>query len=132
MSTITRPGVDRTIDACRRADATPVRIDAESLDSTAPDHLRELKRELGERDLVPAELAARVRFDRESSLAVQAAADRVREYVRAASFLGAARVTVGVDAVADEKAVESALRACAERAHREGVVLELEGPVSLG
>lgn len=131
MSTARQTGVQRTVEACLPADATPVTIDVESLESTAPDHLRELKRELGERDLVPAELTATIRFDRESSLAIQSEADRVREFVRGAAFLGAARVTVTVDGAADEDAVESALRACAERARREGVVLAFEGAVSL-
>lgn len=131
MSTTRPSAVGRTVEACRPADATPVTIDASELGSTAPGHLRELKRELGERGLVPAELAVDARFEEDCSLATQAEADRVRDQVRAAAFLGASTVTVSVDAVADDSKAESALRACAERAAREGVVLDVDGPVAL-
>jgi sugar phosphate isomerase/epimerase len=70
-------------------------------------------------------------FDEDCSFATQDEADRLREYVRAAAFLGAGSITVSVHEVADEHKVLPALSACAERARREGVTFEVEGPVSL-
>lgn len=58
-------------------------------------------------------------------------ADRLREYVHAASFLGAGTLSVSVGEVADAGKVEPALLACAERAAREGVSFDVEGPVSV-
>jgi len=55
----------------------------------------------------------------------------VREYVRAASFLGANTVTVSFDGVADASKVQPALAATAERAERDGVSLDVDGPLSL-
>ena len=46
MSTTSPSGIERTLRGCRPADVDPVVIDASDLDSTAPDHLRELKRGL--------------------------------------------------------------------------------------
>ena len=131
MSTTPTPDVDRTVDGCHPADVTPVNIDADALDSTAPEYLRDLKRELAEEDLQPAGLTVDACFDEDCSLATQEEIERVRGYVRAASFLGAARVTLRVDDVANEAKVRPAVDACAERARREGVTLELDGPISL-
>lgn len=128
MSATPTPDVDRTIDRCRPADVTPVRIDAAALDSTAPEYLRELKRELAEEGLTPVELAVEARFDEDCSLATQEEVDRLRSYVRAASFLGAGELTVDCDAVADPEKVEPAVDACAERARREGLRFTFEGP----
>lgn len=119
------------LDQCRTADAEPVTIPAGALASTAPGYLRDLKYELSSRGQVPAELTLDACFDAECSLATQEEADRVREHVRAAAFLGAARLRVRIDTVADEGKVRPALSACAERARREGIALEVEGPVSI-
>jgi sugar phosphate isomerase/epimerase len=131
MSTTRSAATRRTIERCQPENATPVTIHADALDSTARDHLRELKRELDAEDLVPARLAVDACFDADCSFATQDEVERVREYVRAASFLGASTVTVSFDGVADEAKVRPALEACAERARREGVTLELDGPLSL-
>lgn len=131
MSAIHESDLRTVVDGCRPADATPVAIEAASLGSTAPGHLRDLKRELDAEDLVPAELTVESSFEEDCSLSTQREADRLREYVRAASFLGAGRVSVTVDAVADPEKVEPALSACAERARREGVSFDVEGPVSV-
>jgi len=61
------------------------------------------------------------RFDGGDTLATQREADRLRELVRAASFLGAGRIEVRLDEVPDRNAAEPALSALAERARREGV-----------
>lgn len=128
MSTSLSPSVE----SCQPEDATPVRLEAESLESTAPEYLRDLKYELSDERLVPARLTVDACFDADCSLATQEEVDRIREYVRAAAFLGAGTVTVSFDAVADEEKVQPALEACAERARREGVALELDGPLSIG
>jgi sugar phosphate isomerase/epimerase len=131
MSTTPTPNVDRTVEGCQPADVTPVDIDAETLDSTAPEYLRDLKRELAEENFQPAGLTVDACFDEDCSLATQEEIERVRDYVRAASFLGAARLTLRFDDVANEAKVRPAVDACAERARREGVTLKLDAPISL-
>ncbi|MFB6194250.1 MAG: hypothetical protein ABEI75_04220 [Halobaculum sp.] len=128
MST-TASGVERAVAA--RADVEPVELDAGGLESTAPEYLRELKGELAADGYQPAGLRVRASFPEACSIATQEEADRVRGYVRAASFLGATRVTVSVAEAADQAAVESALAALSERAEREGVRLSVEGPVTV-
>lgn len=127
MSTSRRPAVE----GCRPEKATPVRLEAEALDSTAPDYLRELKEELTGEDLVPARLIVDACFDEDCSLSTQEEATRIREHIRAASFLGTGTLTVSFNDVANERKVRPALAACAERARRDGVVLEIDGPLSL-
>jgi sugar phosphate isomerase/epimerase len=110
---------------------TPVEVEAEGLDSTAPEYLRDLRRELSREGLYPAGLAVDATFDEDGTLAAQREADRLRGYVRAAAFLGAGSVTVRVHEVADESAARPALSACAERARREGIDLSVEGPLTV-
>lgn len=118
--------VEGGIEAVGEDGATPVHVEVEQLESTAPEHLRDLKYELAEEGYVVADVTAEACFDEDCSLATQSEVDRLREYVRAAAFLGASTLTVRVDEAApgDEK-LEPALAACEERARREGVVLEL-------
>ncbi|PSQ17253.1 hypothetical protein BRD00_08035 [Halobacteriales archaeon QS_8_69_26] len=127
MSATPSPDVERTIEHCQPEDVTPVSIEAERLDSTAPEYLRDLRRGLHEEGLSPAGLTVSTCFSEDCSLETQREVDRLRGYVRAASFLGAGRVRVRVDDVADEEKVRPALSACRERARREGVTLEVEG-----
>lgn len=127
MSTSRRSAVED----CRPEKATPVRLEAEALDSTAPDYLRELKEDLTDERLVPARLIVDACFDEDCSLSTQEEAQRIREYIRAASFLGAGTLTVSFDGVANERKVRPALAACAERARRDGVAIEIDGPLAL-
>lgn len=127
----TTPAVDGTIERCRTEDATPVSIAADDLASTAPEHLRDLKYELADQDLVPARLTIEACFDEDCSLATQEEADRLREYVRAAAFLGVSTLTVSFDAIADDEKVRTAVAALDERARREGVALDVDGPLAL-
>ncbi|WP_267639342.1 hypothetical protein [Haloarchaeobius amylolyticus] len=131
MSATPSPNVERTIEHCRHEDVQPVRLDAEGLDSTAPEYLRDLKHELTREGYVPSAIDVRARFDEDCSLATQREADRLRNYVRAASFIGAGTVSVRCSSVANPEKVEPALSACAERARREGVAFEVDGPISL-
>lgn len=119
------------VEACRPAEAEPVSIPASELESTAPEYLRTLKYDLASEDKVPAVVECTADFGEDCSFATQQETERLREYVRAASFLGAGRVDVAVEAVADPKKVEPALQACAERARREGVSLTIDGPVAV-
>lgn len=119
------------VDAEAVEELTPVAVSAADLESTAPGHLRDLKRDLAESGAVPAVLTARCCFDEACSLATESEANRLRDLVRAAAFLGAAKLEVTVEDVADAEATETALSACAERARREGVVLEVEGPIDV-
>ena len=123
MSTTSSPGIERTLRGCRPADVDPVVIDASDLDSTAPDHLRDLKRELAARGYQPAAVATEAEFNVDSTLERQREADRLRGLVRAASFLGAGRIEVSVAADAECEEVRTALAALSERADREGVEL---------
>lgn len=119
------------LDGCRPVDATPVTIDAEALGEPTPAALRSFKATLREDGYVPATLTATIRFDADCSLRTQEAVDDVRSLVDTAAFLGANTLTLTVEAVADASKVRPALNACAERARREGVELEVTGPVSL-
>ena len=127
MSTTQSDAIEGTLRGCRPAEIDPIVIDADDLDSTAPEHLRDLKAELSARGYQPATLSVEARFDCEDTLATQREADRLREFVRAASFLGAGRIEVRVDEVSDPAAAEPALSALAERARREGVELVRAG-----
>ena len=127
MSTTQPDGIEGTLRDCRPAEVDPIVIDAADLGSTAPAHLRDLKTELSTRGYQAATLAVDACFDCEDTLSTQREADRLREFVRAASFLGAGRVEVRLDEVSDPNAAEPALSALAERARREGVELVRTG-----
>ncbi|RQG97608.1 hypothetical protein [Natrarchaeobius oligotrophus] len=129
MSTTPSPDPEPTIERCRPADVTPVILEAADLESTAPEYLRDLKRELADSELVPARLRVEACFDEDCSLATQDEVDRIRGYVRAGSFLGVGSVTVSIDRVENAEKVRPALAACAERAEREGLVFDLAGAV---
>ncbi|WP_459809530.1 hypothetical protein [Halopiger thermotolerans] len=131
MSTTSSADGESAIECCSPADVTPVTLEAASLESTAPEYLRDLKREFAAEDLSPVELTVEACFDEDCSFATQDEIDRVRGYVRAGSFLGVNSVTVAVDDVANDEKVRPALAACAERAEREGLVLEIDGPITL-
>lgn len=131
MSTTSPLDVDRTIERCRPEDVTPVRLEAAALESTVPEYLRELKRELNREGLFPARLIVRARFEEDCSLRTQEEVDRIRGYVRAASFLGAGAVTVECETISDTEKVRPALAACAERADREGLTFDLDAPITL-
>lgn len=130
MSASTR-ATDSVPDGCRPIDATPVTIDATTLESTATSYLRDRKTELRNEGFVTAELTAEACFDEDCSLSTQATIDRIRTLVDAAAFLGADTLTLTVDDVANPSKVRPALNACAERATREGVELDVTGAVSL-
>ncbi|MGQ3329520.1 MULTISPECIES: hypothetical protein [Halorubrum] len=123
MSTTQSDGIEATLRGCRPAEIDPIVVEAADLESTAPEHLRDLKAELSARGYQPATLSVSARFDGNDTLATQREADRLREFVRAASFLGAGRIEVRLDEVADRDAAEPALSALSERARREGVEL---------
>ena len=131
MSTTSTPDVGRTIERCRPEDVTPVQLEADTLESTAPEYLRDLRRELYHEGLFPARVIVSARFDEDCSLRTQEEIDRIRGYVRAASFLGAGAVTVECDVVCDVEKVRPALAACAERAAREGLTFDLDAPITL-
>lgn len=131
MSATTRPDVRTAVEGCRPEDVTPVALDAEALESTAPEYLRDFKRELAAEGLVPARVTVEACFDDDCSFSTQNEIDRVRGYVRAAAFLGASTVTVAADTVSEPGTVRPALAACAERAERDGLQFEFDGPIDL-
>jgi sugar phosphate isomerase/epimerase len=114
-----------TPEGCRPAEVTPVTVEAEALESTAPEYLRDFKRELATAGYQPASVSVSAAFDADCSFETQAEVDRLRAVVRAAAFLGAGRVAVvaGVDAPAEK--VDPALSALRERADREGIALDI-------
>lgn len=127
MSATGSADVERAVRSCRPTDVTPVEIDGEELASVAPEYLRDLKGRLAAEGYQPAALSVEACFVEDCSLATQSEVDRLRGYVRAAAFLGAGRLSVEVDDVAECEPVESALLALGERARREGVTLSIEG-----
>lgn len=130
MST-TQHATDSPIEGCRPSDATPVTIDAASLDSTSTSYLRDLKTRLRSDGYVAAELNATASFDDDCSLSTQETVDRIRNLVDVAAFLGADTLTLEIDSVANPSKARPALNACAERADREGVRLDVTGAVTL-
>ncbi|WP_117364219.1 hypothetical protein [Natrarchaeobaculum sulfurireducens] len=131
MSTTSPAEFAPTIERCRPADVTPVTLEATALESTAPDHLRALNREFAQAGLSPVELTVTAQFDEDCSLATRKEIERIRRYVRAGAFLGVSTVSVTIERVATPEKVRPELTACAERAERDGVVLELDGPMTL-
>lgn len=127
----TTQGVEHAIDHAEPAETTPVSLHAEALETTAPEYLRDLKFELSTAGYLPAEVVVKAEFEDECSFAIQEEADRIREYVRAASFVGAGTIRVSIESVAAPGKVDPALGACAERAEREGVRFEVEGAPEL-
>jgi len=124
MSTTQATG---TIEGCRPTDQTPVVVDGETITDAAREDLRTLAADLADEGLVPAEVTTEACFGEDCSLATQREADRLRDLVDAAAFLGANRLTVDVcDITAPEKA-RPALSAVAERARRDGVALDVQG-----
>jgi len=123
MSTTKSSGIDAALDGCRPANIEPIVIDADDLESTAPEQLRDLKSGLATRGYHPATLAVDACFAEDCSLATQEEADRIRGLVRTAAFLGAGRIEITVGEIADPETVEPTLSALTERARREGVEL---------
>ena len=119
--------VDQAVAACRPAEVEPVELSAAALETTAPEYLREVKHALAGDGYQPAHLTVEGCFSADCSLATQKEADRLRDFVRAASFLSAGSLTVTVDEVGDAEKVRPALSALEERARREGVTLTVEG-----
>ncbi|MDZ7702545.1 MAG: hypothetical protein U5J98_11070 [Halobacteriales archaeon] len=125
MSTTADAG--RAIAGCRPAAGTPVSIAADAIESTADDYLRGLKAELDAEGYVPSEVVVDAAFDADCSITTQAEADRVRDVLHAADFLGAGTVRLEVEGVADAAKVRPAISALRERAEREGLTLAVDG-----
>lgn len=119
--------VEQAVAACKPATVEPVELSGDALETTAPAYLRELKRALASEGYQPAELTVASCFREDCSLATQKEADRLRGYVRAASFLGAGTITISITEVGNAAKVRPALSALEERARREGVTLTVEG-----
>ena len=125
MSTTADAGTD--LEGCRPTEGTPVALEADAIESTTEASLRALRADLDDAGYVPTELHVSVDFGEDCSLTTQEEADRVREYLRAADFLGAGTVRLDVGAVAAPAKVRPALGALGERADREGLRLVVEG-----
>lgn len=124
MSTTTDAGA--AVAGCRPTAGTPVAIDAEAIESTAESALQTLRDALDAAGYVPAEVVVRADFSADCSLTTQAEADRVRDYLHAAAFLGAGTVRLAIDTVADDRKVRPAVTALRERAHRQGLRLAVD------
>jgi hypothetical protein len=124
MSTTSRSS---SIEGCRPTDSTPVAVDAETITDASRDDLRALAEDLASEGYVPAEVTADACFDEDCSLATQREADRLRDVVSAAAFLGANRLTVDVEEAASPEKVRPALSAVAERARRDGLAVDVDG-----
>lgn len=117
----------RVIASCRPATGTPVTLHADAIESTAVDSLQSLKDALDDAGYVPSELVITADFGADCSLTTQAEADRIREYLHAAGFLGAGAVRLDIESVADEAKVRPAVTALRERAARDGLTLRVTG-----
>lgn len=126
MSASTTPAPD--IAGCRPATGTPVVIEADAIESTTDDHLRRLKRRLNDANYVPSTLVVEASFDPGCSLTTQSEADRVREYLRAAAYLGAGTVRLDIDDDPSADRIRQTVDALRERAEREGLALKIDGP----
>jgi hypothetical protein len=124
MST-TRRSTD--VEGCRPTEHTPVAVPAETIADASREDLRTLSAELAREGFVPAEVTADVSFEADCSLATQREADRLRDLVDAAAFIGANRLSVAVGSVECPDKARPALSAVAERAHRDGVSFDVDG-----
>lgn len=124
MSTTADAG--RAIASCRPAGGTPVTIAADAIESTSEQYLQQLKHELDAEGYVPSEVVVRADFGVDCSITTQAEADRVRDVIHAADYLGAGTVRLAIDGVADASKVRPAVSALRERAEREGLTLDVE------
>lgn len=116
---------------CRPAETTPVAIDADQLESTAESYLADVKAALLESGRQPAHLVVAAAFEETDSIAIHRETDRLRRYVRAASFLGAGQVTFEIGTVSAPERVEPAVAAVLERARREGIAVSVSAPEEL-
>lgn len=112
---------------CQPAGGTPVTIPATAIDSTADPYLDRLKTELDAEGYVPSVLQVEAAFDADCSLTTQSEADRIRELIQAADYLGVGTVRLEIDCVLDPGKVRPALSALRERAEREGLTLTVDG-----
>lgn len=119
--------VENAVASCRPSNVEPVELSASSLSTTAPEYLRELKAELAAEGYQPAELVVTACFSEDCSIATQEEADRLRDLVRAGSFLGVGVVRVEIEDLRNPEKVRPALSALEERARREGVTLSVDG-----
>ncbi|MCG1002819.1 MULTISPECIES: hypothetical protein [Halobacterium] len=115
------------IEGCRPTDSTPVTVDADTIADASREDLRALADDLADEGYVPAEVTVDAAFDEDCSLATQREADRLRELVENAAFLGANRLTVDVREAAAPEKVRPALSAVAERARRDGLAVDVDG-----
>ena len=124
MSTTADAG--RAVAGCRPTAGTPVTIAADAIESTARPYLQRVKRELDEAGFVPAELVVEADFGADCSLTTQSEADRVRDFIAAADYLGVGTLRVEVNGVANAEKVRPAIAALRERAEREGLTLAVD------
>lgn len=124
MSTTANAG--RAIAGCRPTAGTPVSIAADSIESTSEGYLQQLKTELDAEGYVPSEVVVQADFGTDCSITTQSEADRVRDVLHAADFIGAGTVRLEIDDVADAGKVRPAISALRERAQREGLTLAVD------
>lgn len=124
MSTTADAG--RAVAGCRPTTGTPVTIAADAIESTADVYLQAFKHELDEEGLVPAEVVVEADFGSDCSLTTQSEADRIRDYLHVADYLGAGSVRLEIESVAAEGKARPAIDALRERANRDGLSLHVE------
>lgn len=115
------------VDGCHPTNQTPVAVDATTIADSSRQEIRTLADTLSDEGYVPAEVTAETEFCEDCSLDTQREANRLRDLVNAASFLGANRLSVTVEHVEAPEKARPALSAVAERANREGLAFDVEG-----
>lgn len=126
MAATTPPDTDIT---CEALDATPVTLHTDDLPSTAPSDLRAIQHRLTTTDRIPARLQTTVTFDDDCPFAINEIVTNLRDYLRAADFLGITTFTIAVTAYPSpaQSAIRDALTAFRERAHRHGITVTVTG-----
>jgi hypothetical protein len=114
-------------ESCHPTNQTPVAVDATTIAEASRGEIRTLADDLADEGYVPATVVATAEFGEDCSLDTQREANRLRDLVATASFLGANRLTVEVEHVESPAKARPALSAVAERANREGLTFEVDG-----
>lgn len=128
MSTESASGEPSIETACRPTNVTPVEIDGNELEVSDTDRIRAFKESLVEAGYQPTTLRVSARFEEDCSLVTQREVDRLREYLRAAAFLGVTELAIDLECVSSSEKVGPALSALAERGRRDGVTVTVDGP----
>lgn len=107
---------------------TPVRIEAEKLETTDPEYLRDLKFDFAQNGLVPAEMVISGYFDAGTAQGIRLELDAIKEYIRAAAFIGISQVCISIESPKTLKPTDELFTPYIDYARKEGISLHIKGP----